>query len=121
MVCEVDSVDEVGGNDVLDVQGLRREHPSGVLALCCNSQMPFVLDVVLDLSPITTRTGPQLARMAGVSLEEFEECLGVLLEVGVVEEAPGTVDRYRVVPDSGVGEKLRELNQVLNEVFGSGE
>lgn len=98
----------------VDTKEARLRHPSGVLYLMGHESVPILLDALLDLSPGREFNKTELAHHAGVTRQTVGNYVGLLLEVEVIEEVPGTSpQRYRLA-ESSVVEELHELNSALN-------
>ena len=102
----------------LDRKEARLRHPSGLLYLMGNESVPILLDALLDLSPGREFNKTEFADHAGVTRQTVGNYLGLLIEVAVVEEVPGTSpQRYRLA-ESPVVEELFELNSAINAANG---
>ena len=116
-----DSAPETGSEPVAErsseeTKQSRLEHPSGWLYLTRHESVPILIDALLDWPPTREFTVQQFANHAGVVRQTVSKYIGLLIEVGLVEELDDTrPQRYRI-RESPATKELFAFNSALNAV-----
>lgn len=96
--------------------GVRDEYPTGWLVLTRNESVAYIVDALLDLSPMREFNQSELARMAEVSRQSVNRHLDLLIGIGIIEPVDDTKpQRYRFNPESPVSEALIQLDGAMNQ------
>lgn len=107
----------VPNRSTMSEKQLRKEYPSGWIALSKNESVVYLVDALLDLPPHREFNKSELAEKAEVSRQSVHRHLDLLAHAGIVEGVDGTSpQRYRFNADSPVSEALIQLDGALNEV-----
>lgn len=101
-------------DDPRNMEQLRNEYPSG-WRIITTENIVLLVDALLDSQPGWEFTPGEIANRAGIEPEAVPVSLGVLWEMGVVENVQGSQPlRYRFCPESGVAEAIIRLDGAVN-------
>jgi DNA-binding transcriptional ArsR family regulator len=101
-----------------ETKQLRLEHPSGWLHLTRHESVPILIDALLDWPTTREFTVQEFADHAGVVRQTVSKYLGLLIEVGLVEELDDTRPQRYQIRESPTTKELFAFNSALNAVGG---
>lgn len=103
--------------DAEDMKAHRTAYPSGWLLLTKSRTIPYVIDALLEAPPNRQFNQTELAQAAGVHRNSLAKYVDLLLELGIIDEAPAShPPRYHLRLESPVTRELFHLNDAINTV-----
>lgn len=112
-----DATDEAEDLDI-DIKQHRLEHPSGWMALVRYETVRLLIDALLESPPGTKFNKSELSRRTGSSRNSIQDHIGLLVELGVVDEIKDSGwAEYRLNDKGRVTTELFELNNAVNAVL----
>lgn len=103
--------------------GFENDEPiTGWKLIAQNPSVVAMIETLLDLPPRREFNQKEFSELAGVSRKSVHTHLGVLEDLGIVEEVPQTAPtRYRFNPESEVSKALIRLDGAVNNAGPPGE
>jgi hypothetical protein len=91
------------------------DNPTGWEVIASSDAVVSLVDALLDLPEHREFNKTELAEFAGVSRKSVHTHIGLLKQIELIREVPGTTPaRYRFNTDSEVAEQLIKLDAAVN-------
>lgn len=102
-------------NKPSEIAALRDEYPSGLRVLLQNESVGYMLDALMDM-PGTQFNKSLLAEKAGVSRQSVHTHIGLLVNLGIVEETDASnTTQYTLNQEAEIVRLLYRLEGKINE------